>query len=339
MPRATADLREIVEAVEVQANGRFSLSYDNFDAPVAGGVTAMTSLLASTLYWRLYCRPSHGRAMPVGDTRASRVFVDRLSQANCGTGSWEPGWVVRAVEDHGTLAVSKGGDDMTLWAQPKQFRPLHGTVAIGTVGRLRLAKELREMLPGYYTVLGDADQPADGNGSRGDTLRFYWHLTAEIAPGWINQLTRRFNTVGVAFHAKVLSDPGAYLRADAGVLYIALADAAAAMTIIPGLHRAVSASLRPTTPMFTKRLARGIAVAEDPGDGRSFGQHRCQLVAEGLVRAFQDGQTATEDVTAAVAARFAEDGLLITRPWLNPGSRQQYGWPAQRTSTKRTDGL
>ena len=228
---------------------------------------------------------------------------------------------------------------MTLWAQPEQFRPLEGTVAVGSAGRLRLAKELREMLPGYYTVLGDADQPADGNGSQGSILRFYWHLTAEIAPGWITELTHRFNAARVAFHAKVLSDPGAYLRADAGVLYVALADAAAAMALIPGLHRGVSASLRPTTPMFTKRLARGIAIAEDPGDGRSFGQYRCQLVAEGLVRAFQDGRTAAEDVTAAVAARFAEDGLLITRPWLNRGSRQRYGWPTQRMSTKRPDGL
>ncbi len=277
--------------------------------------------------------------MAGGDTRAARAFVGRLSQANCGTGTWEPGWVVRAMEDDGTLAVSKRGDDITLWAQPEQFRPVDGTVTVGSAGRLRLAKELREMLPGYYTMLGDADQPADGNGSQGDTLRFYWHLTPEIAPGWIDELTHRFNTVGVAFHAKVLSDPGAYVRADAGVLYVALADAAAAMALLPDLHRAVSASLRPTTPMFTKRLARGVAIAEDPGDGRSFGQHRCQLVAEGLVRAFQDGRTAAEDVTAAVAARFADDGLLISRPWLNPGSRQRYRWPTQDASTKRPDGL
>jgi len=240
---------------------------------------------------------------------------------------------VRATEDDGTLAVSKRGEDLTLWAPPGQFRPVDGTVAVGSVGRLRLAKELREMLPGYYTALGDADQPEEADGSQPKILRFYWHLTAEIAPDWINELTRRFNTVGVAFHAKVPADPGAYMRADAGVLYVPLADAAAVMALVPGLHRTVSASLRPTTPMFTKRLARGLAVAEDPGDGRSFGQHRCQLVAEGLVHAFQDGRIAFEDVTQAVAVRFAEDGLIITRPWLNSGSRQRYRWPSQRSCT------
>lgn len=337
MSRATADLREILEAVELRADGRFSVAGDTFEVPVGAGVTAMTSLLASTLYRCLYCRPSYGRALPGGDARAARVFVNRLSRANCGTGTWEPGWVVTAVEDDETLAVRKRGDDMTLWARPGQFRPAERTVAVGSVGRLRLAKELREMLPGYYTVLGDADQRAGANGAPSGTLRFYWHLTAEIAPGWVSELTRRFNTAGVAFHAKVLSDPAAYVRADAGVLYVALADTTAAMALLPGLHRAVAASLRPATPMFTKRLARGIAIAEDPGDRRSFGQHRCQLVAEGLVRAFQDGQTAAQDVTAAVAARFADDGFLITRPWLNPGSRHRYEWPARRLSSKRPD--
>lgn len=332
MQRATADVREIVQTVAIHAVGRFSVSGDSFEVPTAG-VEAMTSLLASVLYQRLYCRPSCERVVPGGDTRAARVFIDRLSQANCGTGTWEPGWVVRAAEDDGTLAVSKRGDDLTLWARPAQFRPVNGTMAVGSVGRLRLGKELREMLPGYYTALGDADQPAQADGSQPKTLRFYWHLTPEIAPGWISELTRRFNTAGVAFHAKVLSDPSAYMRADAAVLYVALADAAAVMALVPGLHRTISASLRPTTPMFTKRLARGLAVAEDPGDGRSFGQHRCQLVAEGLMRAFQGGCITRDDATEAVTERFAEDGLIITRPWLNSGSRQRYRWPTRRSCT------
>jgi hypothetical protein len=337
MLQAPADVREIIEAVEIQTIGRFSISGDNFEVSTAAGAEAMTSLLARTLYQRLYCRPSYGRALRGGEARAARVFISRLSQANCGTGTWEPGWVVRAAENDGALAVSKRRDDLTLWARPGQFRPVDGTATVGSVVRLRLGKELREMLPGYYTALGDSDQPTGVDGSQPKTLRIYWHLTAEIAPSWIRELTRRFNTAGVAFHAKVLSDPGAYMRADAGVLYVALADTAAVMALVPGLHQTVSASLRPTTPMFTKRLARGLAVAEDPGDGTSFGQHRCQLVAEGLIRAFQGRRTALEDVTQAIAARFAEDGLVITRPWLNPGSRQRYKWPTQRSCARSQD--
>ena len=101
------------------------------------------------------------------------------------------------------------------------------------------------------------------------------------------------------------------------------------MALLPQLYQAVSSHLRPTTPMFTKRLAPGLAVAEDPGDGRSFGQHRCELVAEGLSRAFQDDRTEFNDLVDSIASRFAEDGLILTRPWLNAGSRVRYAWPAE----------
>src|SRR6516162_4427723 len=82
MQRATADLREIIEAVEFHADGRVSIAGDSFEVPAADGAAAMTSLLASTLYRRLYCRPSQRHTMPGGDRRAARVFVGRLSQAN-----------------------------------------------------------------------------------------------------------------------------------------------------------------------------------------------------------------------------------------------------------------
>jgi hypothetical protein len=337
MVRATADLSAIVEAVEIQAADRFSILGETFEVPSAnGGLSAMAPSLANMLYQRMYCRPERGRPGFAGDTRARRVFVDELSKANCGTGTWEPGWVIEALEDDGTLVVHKQRDDLTFWAQPEQFRPMHGRIVVGSVGRLRLGKELREMLPGYYTILGDADQPTDDTGAPVDIVRLYWRLTAEISPLWIRELTRRFNNARVPFHAKVQSDPGAYFRADAGVLYVSRADLADVMALVPGLHLAVSTHLADPPPMFTKRLARGLAVAEDPGDGRSFGQHRCQLVAEGLVRAFENGKTALHGLTNAVAARFAEEGLVITRPWLNAGSSQRYVWPRRRSKSQRS---
>jgi hypothetical protein len=207
-------------------------------------------------------------------------------------------------------------------------------VSAGSTGRLHLGKELREMLPGYYTALGDADQPIADNGTPADIVRLYWHLKAESAVTWMRELTHRLNAAEIAFRAKVLSVPAAYFRADAGVLYLARSDFERTKALLPELHRTVSQDLRPMTPMFTKRLARGLAAADDPGDGRSFGQHRCELVADGLVRAFEAGRTSAGARTDAVAERFAEEGLDVARPWLNPGSGQQYVWPSSRSSAR-----
>ena len=109
------------------------------------------------------------------------------------------------------------------------------------------------------------------------------------------------------------------------------------MDLLPGLYDTVMSGLRRTTPMFTRRLAGGLAVAEDPGDGRSFGQHRCQLVAEGIVRAFAATKVGADEMTTAIAARFAEEGLTVARPWLSAGSRTAYAWPVRRPRPERAN--
>ena len=153
-----------------------------------GGIAEMGEVLASMLYQRLYCRPSAIAPIFSPDTRAVRVFVDSLSQANSGSGTWDSGWVVTAVEDDGTLVVHKHPEDLTLWASPRQFRAAGGAVGVGHVGRLSLGKELRAMLPGFYTILGDADQPDGYAEIPLDIVRFYWHLTSHAAPLWIKEL-------------------------------------------------------------------------------------------------------------------------------------------------------
>jgi hypothetical protein len=279
----------------------------------------MAPLVATALYRRLYCRPRLAGGRIWTDSRARRILVDELSRANCGIGTWEPGWSVTVIEEGGSVVVHKHNDGLTLWARPDQFRPVDGVLAVGTVGHLRVGKELREMLPGYYTAIGDAETPADAV-----MVRLYWHLTAELAPAWMGELTRRLNRARIAFHAKAPSDPADYVRADAGVLYMSKADVLRALQPLREMHGVLSSGLGSATPMFTRRLARGLAIAEDPGDGSSFGQHRCRLVAEGLLQAFAAGQTENIGRATAIAARFSEEGLSITRPWLSAGSRQRY---------------
>jgi hypothetical protein len=325
MTAVSRDLAEIIDTIAIDATDRFRVAETIVDVPAEA---PLASLLTDSLYRRLYCRPTP-HAGRHGDTRATRTFVETLSTANCGTGTWEPGWTVRGVEPDGALVVGNNRDGLTLWAQPRQFRSANGAVEPGSIGRLQVGKELREMLPGYYAALGDADQPADEGGEPAAVTRLYWHLTAAAAPTWIEELTRRFNDAEIPFRAKVLSAPSAYYRADAGVLYLARADFDQALSLLLPVHRAVSRGLRSATPMFTKRLARGLAAAEDPGDGRSFGQQRCGLVAEGLARAFEAGATTRDGRTAAITARFAEEGLRVARPWLSPGSRQRYVWPTR----------
>lgn len=339
MLRPQADLRDILDAVTIDSPAAFSIDGERIDLSSAAVTREqLVASLADALYFRKYSRAGASLPTPAADARAARVFVERLSQANSGTGTWEPGWVVETVEPDGTLVVRRTRDGILVWATPDRFRSTTGRCTEGITGRVRIAKELREMMPGYYAVFGDADTNVDVASDAVDVVRVYWHLTSKGAPLWIRTLTDRFNQGQVPFHAKVLSDPAMYHRADAGVLYVERPHVAAAFALLPAVHREVIGELRGATPMFTKRLAHGLSVAEDPGNGSSFGQHRCQLIADGLICAFESEAATLQNRLRIVADRLADAGVSLTRPWLNQGSSASYRWTTRRGAQARPAG-
>src|SRR5262249_11841943 len=215
------------------------------------------------------------------DDAARRDLEHALSLANCGRGTWEPGWEVVRPDDRGRVAVKKDG--LTVYALPEEFRA-GGTAAAGLKGRLKIGKELR-VAPGFYFALGDADE--DPHAPDGPPIvRVYFHVAAAGAVRLLEQVTRVLNAAAVPFRYKTLTDPRGYVRADAAVLYLGLRHYRRVEREIAEIHRSMRRHLRRSVPRFTRALAPGLGVAEDPRTGESFGQHRCRLVALGLWRAF-----------------------------------------------------
>ena len=73
-----------------------------------------------------------------------------------------------------------------------------------------------------------------------------------------------------------------------------------------------------------------IGLAEDPGTGESFGMHRSRLLADGLLRAHEHRLRTAAARLPVVVERFAEDGLDLQRPFLCPGSGDDYALPVRR---------
>ena len=283
--------------------------------------------LQAQLYADFYCaggaRSSLHNPSSVEPLPGASPFVQTLSDANAGRGAREPGWtVVRAESD--ALVVERGG--LSLWAAPADVYPANGasTVPGASVGVL-MPNELLRLSPGFYMALGEAEFPVDGSAP---LLRFYWNVRSDGAAALIGALTRGLNLEKLAFRVKVVSDPGRYSRCDAGVLYVLQAEYDQASSVVSEVYRTVSATLKPATPALTKELAPGLALAEDPrGQLMSFGMSRCQLLAEAIVGAAEQGLDEPAQRLEVVEEQFAKAGISLDAPYLNPGSADDFGFP------------
>jgi hypothetical protein len=72
-----------------------------------------------------------------------------------------------------------------------------------------------------------------------------------------------------------------------------------------------------------------VGTAEDPGNGESFGMHRCRMIAEGIVDAWIAGDQSVETRWNAIGARFSAGGFQLNLPYLGAGSIDFHEVPAE----------
>ncbi len=266
--------------------------------------------IAAILYENAYCRLRKPYAAPSSPDEKPR-FVAELSLANRGTGHWQTGWTL-VDTDGDRCVVAKSG--LRFYASRSDVRTRAQNVC-----RVRIEKEMRALVPGFYCAIGDADGSDDPDVP---LLRLYWNLRAGAATKYVALITGRCNGGGLPFRTKVVADPTAYRRADAGVLYIVRTDAAAFAPIVRDVYAEIAPLLHNDVPMFTKRIAPGLAWAEDPGGTHSFGETRCKAIAGGLIAG---GDSANEDERYRLMCEALESTRIdIREPYLCGGRSEDY---------------
>lgn len=284
------------------------------ELPAEAARAYLADQLQARLYESFYCSgvPVPRQARPSIPRRLGpSPFVDDLSRANRGRGSLEPGWTVVRTDDDGRIVVRRGG--LSLWAWPEEV--VRGDDAVSVA----LPPELRRLSPGFYMALGEAGLDLEER-----IVRHYWNLESAGGAALIAAGTGVLNRAGVPFRLKVAIEPGSYDRCDAGVLYTPRRALQTVAALLPTLREAIADHLLPGTPALTKPLAPGLAVADDPPGGDSFGMHRCGLLAGGAITAFEAGIGAGPERLAAVEAHFEEGGVSFERPYLNADSVDEF---------------
>ena len=325
MPETFADqLAAAVAAVGVGPGSGYSWLGERIDLPARVVGLAPPEVVRETLVQGI-ARRLYGDFFSPGTTRPAvravgasgrRRMSERLAAANSGRGCLDPAWRVVGAEA-GRLIVARDG--LRLWVLPETV--VHGGPGAPSEGSevsVRLAPDAPNFSPGYYMVLGDHGLDPD---SPRLLDRFYVHLRPEGAEELVRRATGRLNGAGLPFRLKVVDDPDGYDRRDTAIFAFQRKDRDRAVPEVLRLRDGIAPFIAPGIPSLTRRVAPGVAFAEDPGGGESFGADRSRLIAEALVTAHEAGLTVPEERLAAVGRRLREAGTSIEAPYLGPDSR------------------
>jgi len=263
------------------------------------GPQADAAALAKILYSRCYTHSIWDPESPAGE---GRDLTAALIAANRSREGWDLGWRVDQALDDGRVLARKGGEARSF--APGQYIVLNGAGAPleeGQAIRVFTPGGSADAQPGFYYAFGETIAEHE---EFEDLLRFYWNITADGAPRLIEILTSEFNRFQVPFRFKCGRSESMYSRRDAAVLYIHRRHYPIVLWLEERVQAAIAGDLCDDVPLFTRRVARGVGFAEDPGE--SFGQNRCRILAEAMM--------ASRDI-AEVRRRFAVRGLSLDAPW------------------------
>ncbi|WP_257194460.1 MULTISPECIES: T3SS effector HopA1 family protein [unclassified Bradyrhizobium] len=275
---------------------------------------AIVGVIADEIYRRIYARLQFARH---SGSRGERVpFAARLSAANSSRRGWEPGWSV--LTRMGNVSVLHR-DGLQIHVSTSEMFPDPDIEGVHRHYQIDVGKELFNLIPGWYVALGETPDPFD---EPDITTRVYFNVGAAAGAELVARCCALLNSCAIPFRLKVPDDPGSYGRTDAAVLYLRKRIYRASHDVLRRLFDSVKT--REGIPAFARKMARGIAVAEDPADGSSFGQNRSRLVARGLWRAFVAQAEGRESKLRYVIGEFQRAGLDCARPHLGPRSEDIY---------------
>jgi hypothetical protein len=329
-------LKAIVSAITISSATKFSFAGQNIDANVtrqaAPGMQAAqenpaVTALRDCLYTNCYCKPFPARTVPTVPAAPlpPRDLTAELSAANAGQPRWDTGWQIARMEASGQVIAQKAGKTRSLW--PGEFLTFDGPGVPPRPGShisVYFPHESRTMQPGFYFAFSEAEsEPADET----RLTRFYWNLREDGAVPLTNWLTQTLNRFQVPFRYKCLTVSGQFERLDAAVLYVSKRFFRISTELVAGGLEKLNAFLRPETPLFTRELAPGLAFAEDPGNGESFGMNRCRILSEAIWSAASKGLAREEERMQEVLRYFGQYGLSFERIHLNAQSADFYDTP------------
>jgi hypothetical protein len=237
-----------------------------------------------------------------------------LRAAHTDARRFEDGWVVTASSPNGRCWLTKQGASRL--ARPGEYANLTRPGVPPAPGE-RVAVVARvdwvDEPTGFWFT---ADPPG---GPLPPLSRAYLNVRCDTVAPVLRRLTEALDQTVLPYTLKCPRTIVGYARVDALVLYHERTRTHDVRALLAGMAHDLTTLLEPATPPLTERVAPGVAFADDPGSGKSFGEHVCAALATGLVAVARTGATG-ESAVAALVAALETAGIDPTQPWLKARS-------------------
>jgi hypothetical protein len=147
--------------------------------------------------------------------------------------------------------------------------------------------------------------------------RVYWSVNHDQVGAVLADLAATLDVVEIRYSLKCPAYAAGFARVDSLVLYLEREGWPVASSLVAAVAARLGCALRDSIPPLTLKIAPGLAFAEDPGDGKSFGESRCDALAAGIA-ALTSSDTPEEGSGVSILARSLDAaGIDPAQPWLN----------------------
>lgn len=145
--------------------------------------------------------------------------------------------------------------------------------------------------------------------------RIYLNVIPPDAWAILGPAFEALQAAGIECDAKVLAHPSNYFRADSAVIYVPAEAEMRALRIVRRIVDAHEVRLDKHVPALTKRISRGIAIADEPSDlaepgEMSHGQWVTKILAEAV-----EGCDDVDTIARRIAELIRRDGRDPTQPY------------------------
>jgi hypothetical protein len=287
---AHSDLVRLAESIAIQ--------------PDAIAAAAAQGTLADWLYHHWYLTPDprlaeRGAVPPWDELEASLCdIVDAQSP-------WRDDWVVLSIDANGGCLAGRG--EARRWVTSGRYAGCERPGLPPVPGdRISMPDHLSWSDPETGQWAAQSASPPDG-----DLIRLYVNIGSDAIGHAVRRIVAWLVDGNIPFRMKCPGSKGGFERADALVLYLGRADWPANRPAVLAWAKEIEPLIRPGRPALTLPLAPGIAFAEDPGGGRSFGQDRCAVLAEAITKLPER----SEDIAAELEQAIEAAGILVNEPW------------------------